>query len=260
VLVERRGRAVFQSRKKTKRVNPRLRHILLSGVLLALSISGKADTERLVGPVDRAVVAPMVPMIVAASSGDVATIQKLLATGTALEERDIVGTTPLIFAARYGRLPLVEFLLQRGAAVNAQTASGASALSEAVRRGSLPVVEALLGAGADANLRDHHGRSALYIAVGYQELAIVERLLAHHADIAAADESGATPLERAADLGLTAIVTALLAAHPDLHNARIDAALCLAEQHGYRDIAGLLKTRGATDGAGCAPVAAAPAS
>src|SRR3569833_2937334 len=110
----------------------RRRH--LAALLLALPLAALAALDHAVPLVDRSVVAPMVPMIVAASVGDVPAMQKLLAHGTALEEHDIVGTSPLIFAARYGRLALVKFLLQRGANVNAQTFSGAHALSDAVRR------------------------------------------------------------------------------------------------------------------------------
>lgn len=221
------------------------RRRLLPALLLALPFTAHAR-DHAVPLVDRSVVAPMVPMIVAASVGDVPTMQKLLAHGTALEEHDLVGTTPLIFAARYGRLPLVKFLLQRGANINAQTYSGANALSEAVRRGSLPVVKALLEAGADVQLRDDRRRTALFIAVGYRDLAIIDALLAHGSDIAAMNENGDTPLKRAADLGLATIVATLLTSyHAAAPIEHIDDALCAAERHGYRDIASLLKARGA---------------
>lgn len=228
-------------------------HRLLPALLLALSLDGRAADLRPVAPQDKAAVAARVPMIVAASSGDVTGMQKLLAAGVALDERDIVGNTPLIFAARYGRLPLVEFLLRRGAAVNAQTASGATALDEAVRRPSLAVVQALLDAGADVNLRDNQQRTTLYIAVGYQSLPIVNALLVSGGDIGAADEKGDTPLMRAVDLGLTAIVTALLDSAQNRHAAaHLGAALCAAERHRHDEIAGVLKAHGAVPlGAGC---------
>src|SRR3569833_1143410 len=106
------------------------RRRLLTALLLALPLAALAARDHAVPLVDRSVVAPMVPMIVAASVGDVPAMQKLLAHGTALEEHDIVGTTPLIFAARYGRLALVKFLLQRGEDGGARAGGGARARSE----------------------------------------------------------------------------------------------------------------------------------
>ncbi len=226
---------------------------MLCALALALVCNGSAADRLVIDDVQRAKAAAMVPMIVAASSGDVPGMQALLARGIALDERDIVGNTPLIFAARYGRLPLVDYLLQQGAAVNAQTGSGATALDEAVRRPSLPVVQALLQAGADVNLRDQHQRTTLYIAVGYQNIPIITTLLAHGGDIAAADERGDTPLLRAVELGLSGIVSALLDSRDETkHSAHLDAALCAAEQRSEHEIAGVLKAHGAVPlGGGC---------
>ena len=65
--------------------------------------------------------------------GDLATIDRLVSEGAALDAQDPDGDTPLIKAVCHGSLAAVERLLDRGAAVDARGRAGYCALHEACR-------------------------------------------------------------------------------------------------------------------------------
>jgi ankyrin repeat protein len=148
-------------------------------------------------------------MIVAASTGNLEAVKRLLSGGMDLDHSDFTGNTPLIYAARYARVALLEFLLRRGADVNAYTHWGTTALIEAVRKGNLPVVRDLLDAGADVNQLDNRHESALFDAVKYRRLWAVNMLLYRNAQVDIKDKLGYTPLMYAAEAHQAQIMAAL---------------------------------------------------
>jgi len=75
----------------------------------------------------------------------------------------------------------VERLLARGADVNQRDASGTTALMLAAPQGSLPLVRLLLAKGADPNLVNARGESALSCARYYHHSEAVTVLLEHGA-------------------------------------------------------------------------------
>ena len=114
----------------------------------------------------------------------------------------------------------------------------------AALEGRTETVKALLRKGADVNAKDDSGRTALMFAVINLHGQTVKVLLEHGADVNARDDDGATPLMLAASCGDPEIVQTLLSRGADLNGSFVQTgktALMLAEEHGYANIAGLLK-------------------
>ena len=104
-------------------------------------------------------------------------IQRFLAAGVSLEERDSAGRTPLIIAARYGDLELVNTLLAAGAKIDARDHEGNTPLVHALTYNVVnpEVVRRLLQAGADVHdtfSPDFYGMNLLTICAqhGYTEI------------------------------------------------------------------------------------------
>ena len=148
-------------------------------------------------------------MIIAASTGNLDAVKRLVSKGMDLDHSDFTGNTPLIYAARYARVTLVEYLLRHGADVNAYTHWGTTALIEAVRKGSFPVVQDLLDAGADVDQLNNKHESALFDAVKYRRLWAVNMLLYRNAQTDIKNTLGYTPLAYALEEHQVKIVAAL---------------------------------------------------
>jgi len=108
---------------------------------------------------------PISPLIAAARSGDIATIEKLAASGTDLNAPGGVnGWTPLMHAVHTNRLGSVRTLLESGAAVNLR-AGGTTALIMAAGYGYTDIVNELLQHGADPRRTARDGMTALEAAL-----------------------------------------------------------------------------------------------
>ncbi|HUH30730.1 MAG TPA: ankyrin repeat domain-containing protein, partial [Rhodanobacter sp.] len=115
-------------------------------------------------------------------------------------------------AAGAGALASVQRLLELGFAVDTQDAQGASGLVRACGGGHAEIAACLLDAGADPTLAAHSGVTALAAAVSARQVALVTLLLGHHVAIDQRLPNAATVLMVAAALGYPEIVEALLAA------------------------------------------------
>lgn len=148
----------------------------------------------------------------AAYTGDVATVENLLAKGVDSNTQDDDGNTALILASTYGHLAIVETLLaSAGIDINHQSKGGHAALMMAAFKGHEAIVEKLLTvAGIGLNAQDKNGNTALILAAvkGYEN--IVERLIAAVGiDLNAQDKNGDTALMAAVFNGHEAIVEKL---------------------------------------------------
>ena len=92
---------------------------------------------------------PPSPLIIAARTGDVATIRALAAAGTDLNALGRNGWTPIMHAVHKNQIEAVTALIIAGADVNRLTPHGSSALEMAVANGQTDMVRRLLDAGAD---------------------------------------------------------------------------------------------------------------
>jgi hypothetical protein len=97
----------------------------------------------------------------AARDGDLEKVQRLVAEGADVQERDPVGYTPLQLAAMHGHIPIMHWLLtEDGSSSAEQTTDGESALVLAVRGGRFLAMQWLLEEhGASLAQRDMFGRT-----------------------------------------------------------------------------------------------------
>ncbi|AAZ98681.1 conserved hypothetical protein [Thiobacillus denitrificans ATCC 25259] len=136
-------------------------------------------------------------LFVAASSGDVARIEALLAAGADHAAADEAGETALMHAAHNGHVAAVAALIAAGADVNAKSPQGWTALAKAAyngdtERGYVEVLEVLHEAGASLDERIFFGITPLMLAAGGGDAAVVEWLINAGADVLATNEGGRT--------------------------------------------------------------------
>jgi ankyrin repeat protein len=105
------------------------------------------------------------PLLGAANRGEVAKVQKLLASGADPSSHDASGGTALEIAANTGYLAIVKALVERKANVDAADNSGRTPLMEAAMNGHTEIVAYLIAHGATIDARNGDGQTALAIAV-----------------------------------------------------------------------------------------------
>ena len=138
---------------------------------------------------------------VTAAAGALATVQRLLELGFAVDTRDEQGASALLRACGAGHREIAEHLLAAGADAALAANSGVTPLAAAVAARREALVELLLDQHADADQRLPNDATALMVAaaMGYPEIA--ERLLAAGADVNATDAGGRSALHAAAQFG-----------------------------------------------------------
>ncbi len=158
------------------------------------------------------------PVLAAAFSGDIATIDVLLKNGANLRDRlpdkshSMEGASALHVAASADRVPMVKHLLSLGVdvsqrmddvngAIRFDPLSGTDALGIAVFNNNLEIVQLLLDAGASVNPRYYSERTPIMLAAVYDRTDIVSALLEHGADTNFIDDDGQTAFGLAAYKG-----------------------------------------------------------
>jgi serine/threonine-protein phosphatase 6 regulatory ankyrin repeat subunit B len=185
------------------------------------------------------------PMTLAAYAGHADILALLLDHGGRLEGRDNTGMTPLHCAAYYNRIEACEVLLKNGAALNATNNYGFTPLSESVMKGYPDMVALLLSAGATVTNRDERGWQPLHQALRSNRMnaktrtRIVTMLLDHGADLNA-DNPGGWQEDSNHDSTVSPF-----AIFQHRNPNRGNTPLAIAESNGFRDIAELLRKRGA---------------
>ena len=162
------------------------------------------------------------PLGDAAKKGDVAEIERLLASGADPNEPDAIAS-PLHWAAMNGHATAVELLAASGAILDAQSDMLGTPLHAASGFAQVETVRALLAAGANPDTRDRNEYTPLIRAVMKNYLAPVEALLTAGADV---DAVGIAPGGGNSGKGPT-------------------IALQLALLNGYDEIVDLLRASGA---------------
>jgi hypothetical protein len=160
-----------------------------------------------VGWAAAAVAGPTEDFLDAATHGDVAAVQSLLANRAEVNFKKGVGGLALILASQNGHLDVVQTLLANGAAVNAKTTNdGVTALMLASLKGYREVVQALLSKEAYVNAKDRGGGTALMLASQGGHREVVQALLAKGADVNVKTSDGRTALTLVKDEKVKALL------------------------------------------------------
>ena len=209
-------------------------------------------------------------LLVAASAGDVDSIDLFKAAGLEIDGADRSGNTALIKAASGGHLRAVEKILGLGADPRQVNSVGRDALISAAARGYEDVARMLLNRGADSTIKDTEGWGALSIAAynghaGVVSLLsanaipaelddallvssfsgdpkVINTLLGQGANINARSPESKTPLMIAAGVGKTDAVRVLLQnqANPFAVDLDNKTAANLAQVAGFEEVTKLI--------------------
>ncbi len=219
-------------------------------------------------------------LILAASKGDVATVEKRLAMKSKVDSRDALRRTPLMYAAWNGYADLCSRLLAAGANPEFRDREGNNVFDYAAGRGQLEELRYLLtrtntqdtqhyqefaqliqaafagdaslipvgtGALASVNRINPEGQAPMHIVAGNGSTALIQKLMERGADVNLANSNRQTPLHWAAWNNQTDAVNMLLyyganAAQTDLAG---NTPLIFAAQNGSTQASLLLVKKGA---------------
>jgi len=124
-------------------------------------------------------------LITAAQDGDLDRVRRLVTESDTpgVNMRDNLARTPLIFAASFGDPAIVQELLAAGAEVNSQDTYGWSPLHWAADTNHLAALRALMEQGASVDLQDTEGWTALHWAAYRGNLEVVQELVTRNATV-----------------------------------------------------------------------------
>lgn len=149
------------------------------------------------------------PLLLAARTGDVATIDREVAAKANLEMTDDGEHTPLMRAAMFDRGPVITRLARAGARLNTRL-EFETALHMAARENHVEAIRALAAAGADMNARAPDYDTAVMVAVDRGHVQALAALIDGKADVNIGNPAGTTPIGRAIGVGNLAMVKQLL--------------------------------------------------
>ena len=133
-------------------------------------------------------------LVNSASTGDVATVSRLIDQGADVNEKDEVGITPLVGAAHYGSKVIVALLIAKGADVNLTDNYSETPLHMAAKEGYEDIAELLISKGAEINAKDNLGNTPLHKAALNDQNDVAQLLLAKGANPDMENSSGVTPI------------------------------------------------------------------
>ncbi len=109
---------------------------------------------------------PAMDIHTATFMGDLKAIQKHIAAGSDLDEKDEYGSTPLTITATFGKTEVARALIEAGADVNIQNNEGSTPLHTAAFLCRTEIVEMLMSNGADKDVKNNFGHTALETVTG----------------------------------------------------------------------------------------------
>lgn len=158
----------------------------------------------------------------AAFSGDLRSIQRLIAKGADINSADRDGWTPLVWAQLGDQPEAVKLLIEKGAAINAKDKAGNTVLAHAAMAGRVEIVEVLLAQGAEVETRNRRGWTPLMEASFHGRAEEAELLLAKGADPNSTNRKGHSALSLAQATENMHVAALLVAngADPDLQTKK----------------------------------------
>ena len=171
----------------------------------------------------------------AASTGDVARLAELLASGWDPETTDRHGSSALCWAAGAGELRACEALLAAGAIVDAPNRTGRTPLHWAARNGKEDACALLAARGADVHAATKDGVNAFHWAVFGAHVGAADWALRVGVDRHALNRWGCSAVHWAASAGDVAMCRWLLERGLDfsLRNQQGHCGLCKAAWNGH---------------------------
>ena len=224
------------------------------------------------------------PLIWAASSDDLETVDLLIRSGASVNAATDYGVTALSLACTNRNTAMVDRLLKAKANPNIARTTGETPLMTCARTGDVEAVKMLLVHGASVNAKvTERGQSALMWAAAEKHPDVVQVLVDHGADVHARSrviplytpthpitysmnvyfpktKGGFTPLMFAAQSGDVDSARILLAAGANVNEGTQEdgSALGLAAENGHMNVALFLLEKGAdaniTDAYGITPL------
>lgn len=149
------------------------------------------------------------PLLVAARTGDVATVDRQIAARANLEMTDGGNRTPLMRAAMFNRADVITRLAKAGAKLNTFL-EFETAIHMAARDNHLEAIKALAAAGADVNARSNDYDTPVMVAVDRGHVQALAALVDAKANVNLGNPGSTTPIGRAIGLGNLALVKQLL--------------------------------------------------
>lgn len=190
------------------------------------------------------------PLHEAASAGHVACAALLLSQDEHIKDlRTFEGETPLFLSVNdKSETDVMKVLLNHSADVNLGNNEQFTPLHKACELDSLACAQLLLEFGADVNAADADGNRPIHEAITKRSVELVNLLLKHGADLTVKNSNGLTPLMGAAFIGFYQVIKKL--DKPELHlvNERKvtgRTALMMAAQGGHIKTTKLLLEMGA---------------
>jgi ankyrin repeat protein len=148
------------------------------------------------------------PLLSAAESGDIHTLDQLLKSGYEVDSRDSCQWTPLMKASLNGHLESVKRLIAAGAAVNLMDQGGYTAMMLAASNNHAEIVQLLLEHGAEVNqVENTNGWTALIWAANQGHLETIKVLLDHQANPGLKDHALKTAEDWAMEKGFEHITS-----------------------------------------------------
>jgi ankyrin repeat protein len=132
-------------------------------------------------------------LVLAAFSGDMEGVRRMIEKGVSADSRDPSGIPALGWAAEGGNLAVVEYLLEKGARLDSGDFM-TSPLNMAAAAGKEAIVRTLVKKGARIDSRDISGNTPLWNAAFNEQTGVVRILISAGADPNAGNSMGNTPL------------------------------------------------------------------
>lgn len=203
------------------------------------------------------------PLCIAASTGNRAAVDALLAHSTDVNAEEAFGGRPFTVAQSQGHHEIAKLLLESGADACTANAFGETAFHDAAAENDIEMLRNLLSRGCNPNtlsrmvpVRIAGGQRAweitptnaftpLHIAAIRGHIVAAELLIEHGAEVNKQDRQGHTPLHSAVFEVQTEIASLLLSRGADLaiRDRKGKTALDLALEAGQEDLVSLIRDR-----------------
>ncbi|XP_067623254.1 uncharacterized protein [Eurosta solidaginis] len=167
---------------------------------------------------------------IAASKGDIRTVQRLLKDGADANDKDIHGRTPLHYAVSNGHIDIVNILLTNGANVGQVTNKGNTPLHTASSKYYKEIVEILLQNISRDKLNDFvnakttsSGTTSLHVAAKGGSLEVVKSLLKYGAIYNIENNEGKIPIDLSKDQTVTNLLKLIEEVFRDIKNGNVES-------------------------------------